>query len=122
MTGEDWIMEETTEIQRVIPDDGVATVDFPALQTTLRIRTMDNAGIAALTSLDSGNLELPPGLLPTGAYLVPEISENVNYSGITLETSFHPENLPETVVENGLCLYAYNDHAGSCLLYTSRCV
>lgn len=112
VTGEDWIMEETTEIQRVIPDDGVATVDFPALQTTLRIRTMDNAGIAALTSLDSGNLELPPGLLPTGAYLVPEISENVNYSGITLETSFHPENLPETVVENGLCLYAYNDHAG----------
>ncbi|NLI71060.1 MAG: hypothetical protein GX364_09380 [Firmicutes bacterium] len=111
--GRDWDLEESTEVQRIMPGEGgMATANFPALQALLRIETADHAGVAALTPFDSGHLDLPPALLPIGSYIVPEISDNVNYTAVELGMSYVLQELPETAVESELRLFADNDRSG----------
>ncbi|NLZ28778.1 MAG: hypothetical protein GX887_07425 [Firmicutes bacterium] len=111
--GQDWDLEETTEVQRIIPDaDGMAIASFPTLQAFLRIETTDHAGVVAMTSFDSGRLVLPPALLSIGSYIVPNISDNIDYTGMELEMGYRPQDFPGEVVENELRLFTDNDRSG----------
>lgn len=113
VTGEDWMIEESTALEVITVEDGTALIDFHHLGIRLSVIAEDEEGVVAVTRFSDSRYDLPPALLSAGLYLNINLSKNFESADVSVEISFDRENLPDYVIEENLILLMRSSVDGS---------